>query len=106
MNCRRFVIFVACLSPCPPCIRGESPSLESLLAPLAKGHQGTVAIAVKNLSSGESYALNADEPLPTASLIKFPIMVETYYRFNEGKNRPDDMIVLAQEDKVGGSGIL
>jgi beta-lactamase class A len=80
--------------------------LESVIGPLAKAHQGTVAIAVKNLSTGESFALNADEPLPTASLIKFPIMVETYYRFKEGKNRPDDMIVLSKEDKVPGSGIL
>jgi beta-lactamase class A len=90
----------------PPCHCGENSSLESQLAPLAKAHQGTAAIAVKNLATGESFALNADEPLSTASLIKFPIMVETYYRFKEGKNRPDDMITLTKGDKVPGSGIL
>jgi beta-lactamase class A len=76
------------------------------LLPIAKAHDGKVAIAVKNLATGESYELNADEPLTTASLIKFPVMVETYYRFAEGKNRPDDMTTLSQQDKVPGSGVL
>jgi beta-lactamase class A len=76
------------------------------LLPIAKAHEGRVAISVKNLATGESYELNADEPMPTASLIKFPVMVETYYRFAEGKNRPDDMITLTQQDKVPGSGVL
>jgi beta-lactamase class A len=80
--------------------------LESVLAPIAKAHEGKVTIAVKNLATGECYGLNADEPMPTASLIKFPVMVETYYRFQEGKNRPGDMIVLSKDDKVPGSGIL
>ncbi|HEY1379500.1 MAG TPA: serine hydrolase [Gemmataceae bacterium] len=90
----------------PVCLGGDAPSLETVLAPLAKAHQGKVAIAVKHLGTGESYALNADEVMPTASLIKFPVMVETYYQFHEGKCRPDDMIVLSKEDKVPGSGIL
>src|SRR5262249_36251023 len=63
----------------PLCLCGEPSSpLEARLAPLAKAHQGKVAIAVKHLGTGETYTLNADEPLPTASLIKFPVMVETY----------------------------
>lgn len=77
-----------------------------MLAPLAKAHQGKVAIAVKNLATGETYTLNADEPLPTASLIKFPVMVEAYYQFSEGKAKPTDLCVYERDPKVGGSGIL
>jgi beta-lactamase class A len=91
---------------CPLCLCGESSSLEARLAPLAKAHEGKVAIAVKHLETGESYALNADEPMPTASLIKFPVMVETYYQYAEGKVRPNDLITLNQADKVPGSGVL
>jgi beta-lactamase class A len=80
--------------------------LEARLAPLAKAHQGKVAIAVKHLGTGEGYTLNADEPMPTASLIKFPVMVETYYQAHEGKVRLLDTVTLAKEDKVPGSGIL
>jgi beta-lactamase class A len=57
---------------------GEPPSLEQRLAPLAKAHKGKVAIAVKHLGTGESYYLNADEPMPTASLIKLAVMAEVY----------------------------
>src|SRR5947207_576818 len=92
-------------SLCPLCLGGE-PSLESRLAPLAAAHQGTAAVAVKHLGTGESYALNADAVMPTASLIKFPVMVETYYQFKAGKVRPHDMITLSKDDKVQGSGIL
>jgi beta-lactamase class A len=106
MRFRTLVIACICISPCPPCLRGESPSLESVLAPLAKTHQGKVAIAVKNLNTGETYYLNADEPMPTASLIKFPVMVEAYYQFSEGKAKPTDVCVYERDPKVTGSGIL
>src|SRR6516162_3953240 len=105
MKTKWILILAFCLTSCPPLLRGESPSLESILAPLAKAHQGKVAIAVKNLDSGESYTLNADEPMSTASLIKFPVMVEAYYQYEEGKARPNDLITLNQADKVPGSGI-
>src|SRR5277367_668163 len=107
MGYRFFVILLAfCLSPCPPCLRGETPSLESILAPLAKAHDGKVAIAVKNLATGETYSLNADVPMPTASLCKFPVMVEAYYQFSEGKAKPTDICVYERDPKVVGSGIL
>src|SRR5437867_2909767 len=93
-------------SSCPLCLGGDSSTLEARLAPVATAHQGKVAIAVKHLGTGESYALHADEPMPTASLIKFPVMVETYYQYQEGKVRPNDLITLNQADKVPGSGIL
>src|SRR5690349_4504996 len=107
-NMMKYVIGLVVLSSlCPLCLCGEpSSSLEARLAPLAKAHQGKVAIAVKHLGTGESYTLNADEPMPTASLIKFPVMVETYYQAHEGKVRLSDTVTLAKDDKVPGSGIL
>ncbi len=81
-------------------------SLAARLAPLAKAHKGKVAIAVKHLGNGDSYYLNADEPMPTASLIKLAVMIETYQQAAEGRVKLDDMVTLRQEDKVTGSGIL
>lgn len=83
-----------------------NPSLESRLAPLAQAHAGKVSVAVKHLDTGESYTLNPDEPLPTASLIKFPIMVDYYFQVAEGKLRPNELCILQSNDKVPGSGIL
>ncbi len=84
----------------------DAPSLEARLAPLAKAHKGKVAIAVKHLGTGESYYLNADEPMPTASLIKVAVLIETYLQAQEGKLKLADTVTLHDADKVPGSGIL
>jgi beta-lactamase class A len=80
--------------------------LEARIAPLVKAHQGNVAVAIKHLKTGEQFCLNADEAMPTASLIKLPIMVETYWQVADGKVKLDKTLTLAAEDKVTGSGIL
>src|SRR5262245_17653210 len=100
-----FLSILAWLSLSPLCLCGES-SLESRLAPLAKTHQGKVAIAAKHLGNGESYFLNADAPMPTASLIKLPVMIEVYYQASEGKLKLSDPVTLHKQDMVPGSGIL
>ena len=76
------------------CAADPNPTLESRLAPLAKAHEGKVAIAVKHLETGETYYYNADEVMPTASLIKLPVMVETYWQAAEGKVKFDTTITL------------
>lgn len=81
-------------------------TLESRLTPLIQAHKGKVAVAVKNLDTGESFGYHADQPMVTASLIKFPIMVETYRQAAEKKVDLDKPITLKKADKVPGSGIL
>jgi beta-lactamase class A len=87
-------------------LQADEPSLASRLAPLAQGHRGKVAIAVKHLHSKDGYYLNADEPMATASLIKLAVMVEAYQQAAEGKIKLTDRVVLRKEDKVPGSGVL
>ena len=82
------------------------PSLDGLLTPLIRGHKGTVAVAVKNLATGESFAFRADEPMPTASLIKFPVMIEAYRQAKENRVDLAAPVTLTKADKVPGSGIL
>jgi beta-lactamase class A len=84
----------------------EKKSLEDRLAPLAKAHMGKVAIAVKHLDTGETYYLNADEVMPTASLIKVAVLIEAYQQADEGKVKLTDTVTLRESDKVPGSGIL
>lgn len=102
---RRFAIaFVGIVLPLVA--TAAEPSLVDRLGPLAKAHQGKVAIAVKHLTTGETFTLNADEPLPTASLIKLPIMVEVYQQAADSKVKLTDPVVLTESDKAPGSGIL
>lgn len=81
-------------------------SLEGRLRPLIDAHKGEVAIAVKHLKTGETFQHRADEPMPTASLIKLPVMIEVYQQAHDGKLKLADPITLKKEDKVPGSGIL
>ena len=84
----------------------DPASLEDRIGPIAREHKGKIAVAVKNLRTGEEYYLNADEPMTTASLIKLSVMVETYWQAEEGKVSLDKMLKLTQDDKVPGAGVL
>jgi D-alanyl-D-alanine carboxypeptidase (penicillin-binding protein 5/6) len=85
---------------------GSDKKLETVLLPMIESHKGEVSVAIKNLKTGESYEYRADRPMPTASLIKLPIMIATYDAADKGKLSLDDMITLKKEDQVPGSGIL
>src|SRR5262245_19263407 len=93
-------------SLCPLCLCGEKSGLGDRIEPIAKAHKGKIAVAVKNLETGEGYSLNADEVMSTASLIKVTVMVETYWQAHEGKVKLDTMVTLKKADMVPGSGIL
>ncbi len=81
-------------------------TLESRLLPLIRAHKGKVAVAVKHLGTGESFGYHEADVMSTASLIKFPVMVEAYRQAAAGKVDLKAIVVLRQEDKVAGSGIL
>jgi beta-lactamase class A len=81
-------------------------SLEARLKPLIAAHKGDVAVAVKRLKTGETFFHQGDKVMPTASLIKFPVMIEVYQQAQEGKVKLSDTVTLRKEDKVQGSGIL
>jgi beta-lactamase class A len=106
MIVRTVLALLSLFSLCPLCLCGESSSLEARLARLAKAHKGDVAIAVKNLSTGESYYLDADRVMPTASLIKVAVLIEAYKQADEGKVKLTDAVTLRDADRVPGSGIL
>ena len=68
--------------------------------------KGKVFLFAKNLDTGETYALNPDERVRTASTIKIAVMVEAFARVAEGKAKWTDELVLTKPIRVSGSGIL
>jgi beta-lactamase class A len=88
----------------------ESPAdvagLNSRLRAIASQFGGHVAFEAVNLKTGERVGFGFDQPVITASTIKLPIMIETFYQMAAGKVAWDTPIVLRHEDKVEGSGIL
>lgn len=75
-----FVLAAACASAPPPL-----SSLDSDLRALAAKVRGDVGIYVRDLQTGEEWALAADEPFPTASLIKVPILGALLARVDRGE---------------------
>ncbi len=71
-----------------------------------QGFPGTVSLYAKNLDTGASYELRADAPVPTASTIKLPIMVELFAEAAEGKLDWTQKLELTDQDKVSGTGVL
>jgi beta-lactamase class A len=71
-----------------------------------QGFPGTVSLYAKNLDTGASYELRADAPVPTASTIKLPIMVELFAEAEEAKLDWNQKLELTDQDKVSGSGVL
>lgn len=93
------------LALCPLGLCGE-PSLSTRIEPLVSAHKGKVAVAVKHLGTGEEFVLHADEPMPTASLIKLAVMAEAYHQADEKTVELTKTLTLAPGDKVQGSGVL
>lgn len=86
--------------------RESDRQLTSAINEIVRGHQGDVAVAIEHLTSGEFVRLHADRAMPTASLIKFPLLVATYDAVGKGTVNLDEPITLREADKVPGSGVL
>jgi D-alanyl-D-alanine carboxypeptidase (penicillin-binding protein 5/6) len=86
--------------------RNPDRQLRRVVEPLIEAHDGDVAVAIENLRSGEFFHFQSDHAMPTASLIKFPLLVATYHAAQQGDVDLAAPIELNQEDKVPGSGIL
>lgn len=80
--------------------------LADAVKPLIEAHRGDVAVKIKNLKTGETFEHQADKTMPTASLIKFPLMIAAFQEFEEGKASPETLVELQEKDKVPGSGVL
>jgi beta-lactamase class A len=86
--------------------RADTSSLHKRLDSLARAHRGQLAYTVHNIDTGERFELRGDEPFPTASLIKVPILVTLYDLVQKGSISLDDPIRVLKIDKVPGSGML
>jgi beta-lactamase class A len=96
-----FVIFIPVSSA-----QTKNTELDAQVTKVVASFKGKVSLFAKNLDTGETYALNADERVRTASTIKIAVMIEAFARVEEGKAKWTDEVVLTKEKKVSGSGIL
>lgn len=102
---KRKILLLVFLISVPTFAQSQS-RLDDQVKTLVESFKGKVSLFAKNLDTGETYALNPDERVRTASTIKIAVMIEAFARVGEGKIKWTDKVVLAKEKKVSGSGIL
>ena len=95
-------------APAPPANPAAVPDsiIDQRIQAAIQSFPGSVSLYAENLDSGVSYALRADAPVPTASTIKLPIMIELFAQASEGRLDWNQKLVLTDQDKVSGSGVL
>src|SRR5690348_18166795 len=103
MKIKLLILFVLI---CVPTVVQAQSSLDDQVKPIVASFKGKVSLFAKNLDTGETYALNPDERVRTASTIKIAVMIEAFARVTERKAKWTDEVVLTKEKKVSGSGIL
>jgi beta-lactamase class A len=103
--------FFACLALLLLCVTATSlgaqeQTLQSQLDSIAALHHGKVALFAENLKTGETAEIYADQPVPTASVIKLTILLEAIDQVRNGQASLDEKIVLKKDNQVEGSGVL
>ncbi|HEY6273177.1 MAG TPA: serine hydrolase [Terriglobales bacterium] len=67
---------------------------------------GVLGLAVKDLTSGDEFYINADEIMPQASSIKIAVLADLYRQAQQGKLKLTDEYTVRKEDLVSGSDIM
>lgn len=88
------------------CHAESADSLDDALLPLIEAHDGIVAVAVSHPASGSTFAFQADRAMPTASLIKLPVMVAAYAAEHAAELSLVDQVQFTEDDLVPGSRVL
>lgn len=103
----RFVLPIFLLIVASLTVRAqEDAALKAQLQSLIQAHPGHVTLYAHDLSSRKMVAINADTPVPTASIIKLTVLFEALKQIREGKVHFDDKLTLTKANQVEGSGVL
>jgi beta-lactamase class A len=91
----------------PALLEAQEPAaLRRAVEQATRGHAGVVGVSVRNLATGESLSLRGDEPFPSASIIKVPVLVALLDEVERGAIALDEPITMIARDRVPGSGVL
>ncbi|HEV8573427.1 MAG TPA: serine hydrolase [Dehalococcoidia bacterium] len=81
-------------------------ALEEELLRIGSAYSGKWTYALTDLSSGERIGHRRDDVMPTASLIKVPVLAALYRAAHEGRASLTDRIRYGDEHRCLGSGVL
>ncbi|MDH4045032.1 MAG: class A beta-lactamase-related serine hydrolase [Gemmatimonadota bacterium] len=99
----------------PPAPPQPDAALQAELQEAVQGFHGDVGVYVRNLRTGQTAAIRADELFPTASMIKVPILLTTFQALEDGNleflqkltytdslaySDEDDLLALVQDSST------
>jgi beta-lactamase class A len=67
---------------------------------------GVMTLAIKDLTSGETFFIHGDEVMPQASSIKIAVLTNLFLQAQQGKLKLTDEYTVSKEDLVDGSDIM
>ena len=79
-----------------PAVPHEDTELARRLAAVLAGFPGDAGVYVRHLRTGATVAIRADEPFPTASMIKVPLLVSLADRIAAGELAWNQPLVFAE----------
>lgn len=103
---RKLQFLILLLACAASAFAATDAALQQQIQSMAQQHHGKLGLYATNLKTGDTIAINADEPVPTASVIKLTVLVEAMEQVKAGKHSLTDKITLHKDDIVAGSGIL
>lgn len=80
--------------------------LREKIGAIAASAPAAMSVALRHLESGAEVMLDADRPVPLASVVKVPIMIEAFARIEAGELSLETRAPVEHRDKTIGSGIL
>jgi beta-lactamase class A len=92
--------------PGEPTLREGFRDLRPVLENRIAEHRGVAGVVVLDSHTGEFLSIRGEEPFPSASVIKVPILFEVMYRVEEGGWDLDDPVTMLELDRAPGAGIL
>lgn len=84
----------------------EEADFQAAVRQIEAASGGILCFAAQNLDTGEVLAALPYRKVKTASVVKLPILVHVALSVAEGAFDWDEPLVLNEEEKVGGSGVL
>lgn len=81
-------------------------ALQKAITEEIKGLSNSIGVSIKNLNTGEATSINGDEIFPLADLFIIPIAIEFYSQVENHIQNINEKIILKEEDKAPGQGIL
>ncbi len=81
-------------------------AFEERVRAVAADFDGVIGLALKDLTTGESFSINGDMVFTQASTIKLQILLELLAQAREGRFSLDDPMTVSESDVTPGSGVL